>query len=160
MKKSSSSLRKLHTSCPLIKSGFYLLYDAEAIFFHYSIILQKLSPVEFMSISGCSHELGMAALSWPDLKFIDSSTFPYLFANLGSQTWETLGISAGCLCAVPSGSLALQTPLFFPQSAPFRQLCLCKDKHGNKSCGPERRQVCLKQNLFLESEIRAARTVI
>lgn len=57
--------------------------------------------------------------------------------------------------------LALQTLLLFSQSAPFRQLCLRKDKHGNKSCRPERCQVCLEQNsFFLESEIRVARTVI
>lgn len=83
IKRSSSSLRKLHTSCPLIKSGFYLLYGVEGIYFHHSLTLHKLSPVEFMSKSDCSHELGMAALFWPDLKCIDSSTFPYLVANLG-----------------------------------------------------------------------------
>lgn len=96
IKRSSSSLSKLHTSCPLIKSGFYLLCDVEAIHFHHSLILQKLSPVEFMPKSDC-HELGMAAVFWPDLKFIDSSTFLYLVTNLGSQIWETSGISTGCV---------------------------------------------------------------
>lgn len=97
IKRSSSSLSKLHTSCPLIKSGFYLLCDVEAIHFHHSLILQKLSPVEFMPKSDCSHELGIAAVFWPDLKFIDSSTFLYLVTNLGSQIWETSGISTGCV---------------------------------------------------------------
>lgn len=53
-----------------------------------------------MSKSDCSHELGFAALFWPDLKFIGPSTFPYLVINLVSQTWETWGVSAGCLCSV------------------------------------------------------------
>lgn len=64
-KRSSSSLKKLHTSCPFIKSGFYLLYDEKAICFHHSLIFEKLSPVDFMSkriavITG----YGCSVLAW------------------------------------------------------------------------------------------------
>lgn len=39
----------------------------------------------------------------PDLEVVDPPTFIYVAANLGSQAWETLGISTGCLCSAHGG---------------------------------------------------------